>query len=152
MQRNDARWMKGGREEGRHSTDGQLNYTVHFSLNNRVRQTALDVPLQSLAEGGPALSVRLIYFQKEVHPLLYISKPQQWPNLKANPKTIHLKLGHGSTRVKETDTPLDNLYLCNRLALSHSLCICSHSQGAHFVFSSIRIHQQSTLIQNPRKH
>lgn len=29
--------------------------------------------------------------------------------------------------------------------------ICSHSLGAHFVFSPIRIHQQSTLIQNPKR-
>lgn len=82
MQRNDARWMKGGERggEGRHSTDGQLNYTVHHSLTNGSRADRLGVRLQSLAEGAPVLSVRSIYFLKEVHPLLCISKPQQQAN------------------------------------------------------------------------
>lgn len=30
-----------GQREGRHSTDGHLNYTVHLTLTNRVGQTAL---------------------------------------------------------------------------------------------------------------
>lgn len=40
MQSVDGRWMKGEETQGRHSTDGQSNCTVHLSLTNGVRQIA----------------------------------------------------------------------------------------------------------------
>lgn len=71
--RNDARWMKeeeeGGREGGQ-AWSVELYNHHHFSRSRAYRTSKHD-------EGGSVLSVCSIYFPKEVHSLLCISKAQR---------------------------------------------------------------------------
>lgn len=91
-------WKK-EKEKKRNSMDVHLNYGIQFTSAWLMESGS--VPWCPSSKPGWRHS-----FEKEVHPLLCISK------------TIHLKLGHSSNRGKDTDIPLDNLYLCNRLAPS----------------------------------
>lgn len=96
--RKSGGWKK-EKEKERNSMDSRLNYGIQFTSAWLMETGSL--PWCPRSKPGWRHS-----FEKEVHPLLCISK------------TIHLKLGHSSNRGKDTDIPLDNLYLCNRLAPS----------------------------------
>lgn len=96
-----------------------------------------------------------LMFSQENPPTIVYFDPRLWTKWKKSYKNINLKRGDKRTRRKVLVLmiSLSLLKTCMlALSLSFSLSSRSHSLGAHFVFSPIRIHQQSTLLHTPRKH
>lgn len=151
--RNDARWMKGGqwwRIWGRRSTDGQLNYTVQLSLTNGVEQTALVSHFKAWLKALQCYQcVPYIFRRKSKHHCASQS-PCSLLTKKPILKQYIQSWNTAATVSKKQRLPL--IFCISVIDLLPPLYIFSHSQRAHFVFSPIRIHQRSILIQNPREH
>lgn len=138
-----GRW-KGGREKG-DSISQTTSLTIQFSWACRSQVDQRAVPAcQSLAE----LSEHPLCFHREIHPPLCISTP----GCGLNGKKVLQKYKPETRRQKNKKESIgfDDSYLFKRHACSPTSR--SHSLGAHFVFSPIRIHQQSTLLHTPREH
>lgn len=141
------------RERGRTGIPQMVSWSAQFTSTWLLEEGPLPWWATSKPAWRQSSSIRASHIFPEGSPTIVCFKAPAADQLKSQSKnnSLYLKLGHGSNR--ETDTPLDNLFLCNGLALSLSLPPFVHAPKVPILLiAAIRICQWSILTQNPREH